>query len=176
MKFTKAEIAKCDQKIHKILNSNIITTENDGVKNHKLKKGILFFGPTGRGKTYSMFAIRNWLGGWHRGYQSNISTWQETLFAMSLHYNDGRNHPNEVDILNNKDIIYIDDLGAEKSTENSDQLLFMIINNAYENEKPLFISTNLNLLELNTRYGERITTRLSEMCEFFEMNGANRRL
>jgi DNA replication protein DnaC len=151
-------------------------TKEDGTKEYGYKKGIVFYGLTGRGKTHAMHAIRKYLSGGMRGYFSNIQTWQEILFEMSLYYNDSRSFPNVVARLKDKNFIFIDDLGAEKETENSNVLLFMIINDAYENGKPLFISTNLNLIELNTRYGERITSRLSEMCEFYEVVGDNKRI
>lgn len=172
MRYKNAIISEIDTKIKEIIEKNLIREENGGVK---LERGIVFYGQTGRGKTHAMYAIRNGLSA-IKGGQSEIKTWQEFLFGMKLYYADSKNNKNELENLKDKAVIYLDDLGVEKDTEYTQEMLYMIINHCYVNEKALFISTNLSLEELTEKYTERITSRLLEMCDHYQMTGNNKRI
>jgi DNA replication protein DnaC len=169
MRYQNAKVKDLDNEILLILNKNKVETDTGSVPT----KGILFLGDTGRGKTYAMYAIRNWL---QHQKTSEVKTWQEFLFAMKLYYSDSKNNKNELELLKEKDYIFLDDLGAENNTEYAQEMLYMIVNHCYVYEKPLFVSTNLDMPKLIAVYTERIASRLIEMCEFHEMKGENKRL
>jgi DNA replication protein DnaC len=82
---------------------------------------------------------------------------------------------NNIKVILEKDAVFIDDLGAEKQSEWSQEMFYLVINESYENCKPLFISTNLTIEQLENQYGERIVSRLAEMCEFYEIIGEDKR-
>jgi DNA replication protein DnaC len=174
MRYTNADIGSCDPKIKELVQKNIITVGDDTDKKYKLIKGVLFYGDTGRGKTYAMYAIKNWLG--HSFNQSAITTWSEILFNMSIYYGDSKNHPNVIELLKDKKVIYIDDLGPEQKTEHNLGLLYMLVDHCYVYEKALILSTNLTLAEFVDKYGDRIATRILQMCVKYEAVGPNRRL
>ena len=56
----------------------------------------------------------------------------------------------------------IDDLGGEADTPTAQGILRSIILFRYDMELPTVITTTLTLLDINLRYGERVTRRLTE--------------
>jgi DNA replication protein DnaC len=80
------------------------------------------------------------------------------------------------------DLIVLDDLGAEKTTEWVDETMNLIVNTRY-NERRLTIFTS-NYLDIPDdtdpnsllfRIGFRMRSRLHEMCEFLQLDGADYR-
>lgn len=71
--------------------------------------------------------------------------------------------------------LFLDDLGVEKTSEWTMQILYLILNTRYEEDFPTIISSNLSLSELSSHLGERITSRISEMCELVKLAGTDRR-
>lgn len=63
--------------------------------------------------------------------------------------------------------LIIDDFGVEKQTEWVSDVLYRIINNRYNNNLPVFVSTNLSIQEVKEFFGDRILSRFYEMCQFF---------
>jgi len=77
---------------------------------------------------------------------------------------------NESDLLdevNAPDLLVLDDLGAEKTSEWVNDRLYLIVNRRYESGKPVVVTTNLSLDELIRKVGERTVSRLCEICETF---------
>ena len=73
-------------------------------------------------------------------------------------------------------ILLLDDLGAErKPTEFTEEINFRLINWRYENHKPTLITSNLVPKEIAERLGDRVTSRLIEMCEPVVFKGPDRR-
>ena len=58
------------------------------------------------------------------------------------------------------DLLIIDDLGTELSTQFTVSTLYNLINRRINSEKPMIINTNLGQKELYGRYAERITSRM----------------
>lgn len=157
MRYSDADIKKVDKKIVDLLK--------------KSGKGIFLFGDTGRGKTYTLFAINKRFR--EIGMQSKIENWVELLLELRERTQYLRDAINE---LLNTNILMIDDLGSERQTEWSQEILYTIINIAYEREKKIFIATNLSLEKFTLVYGDRIFSRLMEMCEPYELKGKDRRI
>lgn len=141
-------------------------------------KGLFIVGTTGVGKTYALHAIRNKLIEDPNVMTSNVGdveNWIELLFELRDRISSGGVRP-FVEHLMGKSFVFIDDIGAEKQTEWSQEMLYLIINKLYETNKPLFITTNLSLEEFTNKYGDRLVSRIAEMCEVKEVTGDNRRL
>ena len=66
-----------------------------------------------------------------------------------------------LDSLNQFKLLVIDDLGTEFKTAFSETAVYQIINNAILNGKPMIISSNLSIDELEERYGQRVVSRLN---------------
>jgi DNA replication protein DnaC len=62
------------------------------------------------------------------------------------------------------DLLHIDDLGAENTTEWVLEQLYSIVNSRYEDERAMIVTTNLKPHELTEQLGERTVSRLVGIC------------
>jgi DNA replication protein DnaC len=62
------------------------------------------------------------------------------------------------------DLLHIDDVGAENRTDWALEQLYTIVNTRYEERRSIVLTTNLTHDELAEQVGERIVSRLVEMC------------
>jgi len=74
------------------------------------------------------------------------------------------------------DVLLLDDLGAEQVTEFVTNRLFDIVNYRCNHQKPLVVSSNLRVQEIGRLYGERIASRLWEMCDVVQLYGEDIRI
>jgi DNA replication protein DnaC len=58
-------------------------------------------------------------------------------------------------------VLVLDDLGAEKTTEHVQTVLYMIINGRLEQARPTIITTNSTIAQIEPSHGERIASRLN---------------
>ena len=72
-------------------------------------------------------------------------------------YNNERTYEQE---LLETDLLIIDDLGVEFSTQFTVSCVYNIINSRMLSRKPTIISTNLTARELEEKYTQRITSRI----------------
>lgn len=79
-------------------------------------------------------------------------------------------------LLNSVSLLIIDDLGAERNTDYALEKVYGIIDNRYRAKKPLILTTNLTLAQMQAandiRY-ERIYDRVFEMCYPLEFSGVS---
>src|SRR5256885_17172502 len=62
------------------------------------------------------------------------------------------------------DLLHLDDLGAERSTEWVLEHLYSIVNERWQDSRSMVVTTNLGLDQLREQLGERTVSRLSETC------------
>ena len=72
-------------------------------------------------------------------------------------------------------LLVIDDLGKEKRSEWTDQIMYEVINARNGSNLPIVITTNLSPQEIIERYDKAVTSRLMGMCKFSQMTGEDRR-
>lgn len=72
--------------------------------------------------------------------------------------------------------IVLDDLGVEKPTDWVLETLYVIINERYERNKHVIITSNKNLREIAETVGDRIASRLAEMTLQVKLLNDDRRL
>lgn len=167
MNFKTAKISDLEDKLQETIKGNFYKDDDEPM----FKKGLFLFGKTGRGKTHTLYAIRNGLRG---NDCSDINVWQSILFEMKESFGNN-NLKDTMGLILENQFIFLDDVGVEKDSEWSHEMFHMIINTIYTKNKILFITTNLSLQEFQERYGDRIIDRLTEMCDFYEMTGINQR-
>lgn len=119
---------------------------------------LLLFGNTGLGKTFLLNCMgKAFLDRGHtvvRVSAFQLAEW----FAQAMFDKD-----NAVSLttLAQVDVLIIDDLGTEVIRKNSTlELLFNLVNQRIHDGKHIFLSTNLSLAEMKSRYYERFTSRL----------------
>jgi DNA replication protein DnaC len=62
------------------------------------------------------------------------------------------------------DLLHVDDLGAEKSSDWVLEQLYAIVDSRYEQERPMVVTTNLDEPALREQIGARTVSRLVEIC------------
>ena len=141
------------------------------IKNRK-RSGLLFFGGVGTGKTYISACIANALI--DNGYKCLVANFVRLINTIQG-ANDKQGY---LDGLNEYDLLVIDDLASERSTEYMDETVFNVIDARERNGKPLIITTNLTSRELkdasNIRKA-RVYSRLFDLCFPYEVKGTDRR-
>ena len=66
--------------------------------------------------------------------------------------------------LTSVDLLHIDDLGAEKSSDWVLEQLYAIVDERYESQRAMVVTTNLDQASLEEQIGPRTVSRLVEMC------------
>ena len=153
-----------------------------------LQQGFLLFGKPGRGKTF-LAAITA---------QEVLKKGQSVIFGdvpsmlEDLRSNYGKQNDNRLEeqmkAFAKADLVVLDDIGTEKPTEWAVNRLYLIVNERYNANKPLIVTGNYTSKEIAERLnnptdaktagitGDRIVSRLAEMCEILTIRGDDRRL
>lgn len=120
---------------------------------------VLMYGATGLGKTHlslamAKTAIDKGYGVVYGSTQNLISRLEREKFGRS---NDG--DTTEQSLLE-CDLLILDDLGAEFTTSFTISSLYNIINTRMMTNLPVIINTNLSVDEIETKYTQRISSRI----------------
>lgn len=120
---------------------------------------LLFMGATGLGKTHISLAIANVVI--NRGFHVVYGSAQNILGDLEdLHFGRVQNPRYRLEALLAADLLIIDDLGTEFTTQYSVASLYNIVNSRILSEKPTIISTNCSIDTLEAQYDQRITSRI----------------
>ena len=120
---------------------------------------LLFTGTGGLGKTYLLNCV------YARVVERGQSAVRVTAFrmqeAMRLRHMNLTDPENSFDLMLNAPLLLIDDLGTEPMMKNiTVEYLFLMLNERMAQGKRTIIATNLDILQLRERYGERVSSRL----------------
>ncbi len=138
------------------------------------KSDMMFFiGGTGLGKTFLSSAIAKRV--MERGFSVAYDSLSNFLRKIEQeHY--GRSEGDTVNMLLSADLVILDDIGSEFRSGFNDAQIYDIINSRINYRLPTIVSTNLSYKELNSRYNERIVSRLLGMFIPVEFRGRDIRL
>lgn len=141
----------------------------------KKRESLFITGKTGCGKTHLAAAIVREIptkikcvGPWDKQQVIDgtvFITAPELLMKARASFSEGAKMREEeiIDHYGGCDLLCLDDLGAEKTTEYSITTLYLIIDRRIRNEMQTIITTNLSLDEIEATLGARIASRLAEM-------------
>ncbi|MGW1836707.1 ATP-binding protein [Streptomyces sp. NPDC002067] len=134
---------------------------------------LLIAGPTGTGKTHQAYgAIRTLLAAGVRLRWEAVTA--ADLYAR-LRPRSGHDAERDLQSLARCPLLLLDDLGAARTSEWTEELTYRLINHRYEHLRPTLITTNLPTDALRTTLGDRIASRLAEMTERVILTGPDRR-
>src|SRR5579875_282050 len=138
-------------------------------------RGLWFMGPVGTGKTtLAMLVARAAL---KAGRSAAIYSLPRLLNEIRDTHRAERSHVELLDRLTSVDLLHIDDVGAERTTDWVLEELYSIINGRYEDQRSVVITTNiLDHGQLCEQITERTVSRLHEMCDELPLSGEDRRL
>jgi DNA replication protein DnaC len=138
-------------------------------------RGLWFMGPVGTGKTtLAMLASKAAL---EAGRSVAIYSLPRLLNEIRDTHRAERSHVDLLDRLTSVDLLHVDDVGAERTTDWVLEELYSIVNARYEDQRSMVITTNiLDREALCEQITERTVSRLTEMCDELPLLGHDRRM
>jgi DNA replication protein DnaC len=128
-------------------------------------RGMWFFGSSGTGKTtLAMLISRLAL---ESGRSVAIYSLPKLLSRIRQTYDaeiGEQSYTQFFERLASVDLLHLDDLGVEKQTEWVLEQLYALINERYERQRSLIVTSNLEDDELEKQLGTRVVSRLIEIC------------
>ncbi|MDE7072474.1 MAG: hypothetical protein K2O66_03800 [Bacteroidales bacterium] len=143
-----------------------------------IRKGILLSGCTGCGKT-TLFKLFNFVAVWDcdnprrplSGDNAQLFEWHSCR-GIAMEYADKqRGGVESLKKYFSGDMLF-DDFGAENISSHfgsKADVMGEIIQSRYERKGKTFITTNLNYEQIQKNYGERVASRLAEMCSWVDV-------
>ena len=131
-------------------------------------ESILLWGIPGNGKSHLAAAVHNLLR--KQGKVVVFVSMPELLKRIKATFGNGNNESEQqiLKALNICDLLIIDDIGAEKTSEWVQEIIFLIIDNRYRRNKPVMATSNLEPKELAARIGKRSYDRVLEISQPIE--------
>lgn len=134
---------------------------------------LLIVGKTGVGKTYQAF------GALRRLAAAGVTVdWAATtapnLYAR-LRPRDGVDTEAELAKFTGAELLVLDDLGAAKTSEWTEEITYRLIGCRYDAMTPCLITSNVPVDQLRDALGDRVASRLTEMCQRVVLRGSDRR-
>jgi DNA replication protein DnaC len=146
-------------------------------------KGLVLIGPPGIGKSHlAVSALKQAI--LRSGARGLFYDVRELLKLIRSTYNPVVKTA-EMEVLRpvlEADLLALDDLGAEKTSEWVEETLNLVVNTRYNERRPTIFTSNYEEKEqtgegdsLLERVGYRIHSRLFEMCDFLDFGGCDYR-
>jgi DNA replication protein DnaC len=163
------------------IDSAVVREVREWVKNLEANlesgRGLSFMGPAGTGKTtlamlVSKAAIKD-------NRSVAIYSLPKLLARIRQTYDaepGGDSYLSFFERLTSVDLLHIDDLGAEKRSDWVLEQLYALVNERYEAQRSMIVTTNLDQKELEAQIGARTVSRLVETCEMIPLFGPDRRV
>jgi DNA replication protein DnaC len=139
--------------------------------------GFILMGPAGVGKTYVLTAMM--MKVLRACYRHEVSFGEYVAYfpiGYLLYRLRSTRDAQELETCVSTKFLFLDDLGAENTTDFAREHFFTILDIRCQKKFPTFITTNLSFNELKDKYGERVVSRLKEMCLPLQMKGHDRRV
>jgi DNA replication protein DnaC len=138
-------------------------------------RGLWFEGDVGTGKTTLAMLVSK--AALDAGRSVAIYSLPRLLAEIRATFeSDGEaSYVDLLDRLAEVDLLHLDDVGAEKTSDWVMEQLYAIVNARYEEERAIVVTTNLRREALVEQIRERTVSRLEEMCTLVPLYGGDAR-
>ena len=178
-----------DQVLPASVPKNLVLKMTESKENQKtglkeFKGSCFLYGEAGRGKSHVaaclMYEHMRPISrtDWHSCAWANVPKLLYQLRRAINNVEDRQEEQSIVDFYSNASWLCLDDLGAEKTSDWVQQVLYLIINERYENMRTTVFTSNMCLNGLASKMeDERLSSRITGMCEgrIWEIKGKDRR-
>jgi DNA replication protein DnaC len=137
--------------------------------------GLWFMGPVGTGKTTLAMLVSK--AALKAGRSVAIYSLPRLLNEIRDTHRAERSHVELLDRLTAVDLLHIDDVGAERTTDWVLEELYSIVNARYEDQRSIVVTTNIDDRDrLCEQITARTVSRLTEMCDELPVLGDDHRM
>lgn len=141
-------------------------------------QGLWFMGDVGTGKTTLAMLVSK--AALDNGHSVAIYSVPRLLAEIRDTYDADPGERSYMDFFRRLvavDLLHLEDLGAEKRSDWVLEQLYSLVNERYEEERSILVTTNLGLEELERQIGPRTVSRLVEICgDPLPLYGADQRI
>ncbi|HEX4279791.1 MAG TPA: ATP-binding protein [Solirubrobacteraceae bacterium] len=138
-------------------------------------RGLWFMGDVGTGKTTLAMLVSK--AALKAGRSVAIYSLPRLLNEIRDTHRAERSHVDLLDRLTAVDLLHVDDVGAERTTDWVLEELYSIVNARYEDQRSMVITTNIdNRDALCEQISARTVSRLTEMCDELPLKGQDLRM
>jgi DNA replication protein DnaC len=136
-------------------------------------RGLWFMGPVGTGKTTLAMLVSKAAIAAGR----SVAIYSLPRLLIEIRDSFDRWHVELLDRLAAVDLLHIDDVGVERTSDWVLEELYSIVNARYQEERSILITTHiLDRSELRKQITERTVSRLTEMCDEIPLLGHDHRM
>lgn len=134
---------------------------------------LLLIGPVGTGKTHQAYGAVRALAA--SGARCGWKVLTAADVYARLRPRPGVDSEQEFDQIAAVGLLVLDDLGAAKQTDWTEEVNYRLVNRRYEACKPTLVTSNVPPKDLADVLGQRVASRLREMCRLVVLKGDDRR-
>lgn len=140
------------------------------------RKGLYIHGGYGTGKTHTAWAIKEHLD--EVPLKCRMLNVTELMSDIKADFDRSPYDKKrwEQDLTEYNGVLILDDIGAERLSDYVVEVFYLIINKRYNEMLPIIFTSNLTLGSLAEKVGERIASRIIEMCDVVELGGEDKRI